>query len=273
MTADVKHTAAARMPPDGNVVVSDSVALLRRSTDVPLIIADPPYGIGYHSNHYVGRNPHAPIHGDWNFRPRPFFDAVAASLRTGGCLYLFLRWDVLDLWKPQIMAPLKAKNCIVWVKDNWSAGDLTGTFGNQWEAILQVTKGRHVLRGKRWPNVWPFARVPARRLLNPTQKPVDLVQRMIESSSDPGDLVVDPFCGSGTTGEAAHQTGRRFLLGDIDAREVQTARKRIGLPPLDLPDVEMETIPVTAAADDASYEQCPECGGHCVIRRELKGDG
>ncbi len=56
--------------------------------------------------------------------------------------------------------------------------------------------------------------------------------RAIESSSDVGDLVVDPFAGSGSTGAAARETGRNWLLGDVDPRMVRIARRRLGLPPL-----------------------------------------
>jgi hypothetical protein len=119
---------------------------------------------------------------------------------------------------------------IVWVKNNWSAGDLRGSFGNQYEEILFVVKGRHLLRGKRWSNVWHFDRVPANRMLHPTQKPVPLLMRAIQASSDPGDPVVDPFAGSGSTGTAAGETGRDWLMGDVDPRMVNIARERLGLP-------------------------------------------
>ncbi len=64
------------------------------------------------------------------------------------------------------------------------------------------------------------------------QKPEPLLERAIGSSSDVGDLVVDPFAGSGSTGAAARETGRNWLLGDVDPRMVHIARRRLGLPPL-----------------------------------------
>lgn len=218
------------------IIVSDAMSLMREqgNKSVPLIIADPPYGIGYHSNHYKGRNPHAPIVGDWNFQIGQFFQECARILIDGGALYLFCRWDVSPLWIPAI-APsgLKLKTVIVWVKNNWSAGDLAGCFGNQYEQILFIVKGRHLIRGKRWSNVWEFPRVPVSRMLCPAQKPTPLLRRAIEASSDEGDIVVDPFCGSGSTGEAAHQTGRVFILGDVDSRMVNIARARLNFPLLD----------------------------------------
>lgn len=202
---------------------------------VQVIFADPPYGIAYHSNYYKGRNPHAPVARDWNFQIGAFLRAVAVALADGGAAYVCCRWDVLPAWTMEVPPPLELANVIVWVKDNWSAGDLTGNFGFQHEFVMMLTKGRHVLRGKRWPNVWPIARVPHTQLLHPTQKPVALPERAVTSSSSPGELVVDPFCGSGTTGEAA--TGRRVILGDIDPRMVRVTCGRLGVP---LPDLSEE---------------------------------
>jgi site-specific DNA-methyltransferase (adenine-specific) len=125
---------------------------------------------------------------------------------------------------------LKLKTIIIWVKDNWSAGDLEGSFGNQYEQILFLSKGRHKIRGKRWSNVWEFPRVPAKQLLHPAQKPTALLRRAIEASSDVGYDVVDPFCGSGSTGVAARECGRGFLMCDMDEKMARSSRVRLGLP-------------------------------------------
>lgn len=193
-----------------------------------LIFADPPYGIAYHSNRHVGENPHSPIAHDWNFQIRPFLNTAAAALAEGGALYLCTRWDVALLWSQCIAPPLTLTNSIIWVKDNHSAGDLTGNFGYQYEMLLFITKGRHRIRGKRYSNVWQFSRVPSKKLLHPAEKPVGLVRRAIEASSDEGQLVIDPFCGSGTTGAAGDQ--RRVILGDIDPTMIKKTCKRLGLP-------------------------------------------
>jgi DNA modification methylase len=216
-----------------SVVQCGAVALLEQFDDnsVPLIIADPPYGIGYHSNHYKGKNPHSPVANDWNFQIYAFIQECERVLTDGGALYLFSRWDVYPLWLPTISGVgLEVKTKIVWVKNNWSAGDLDGCFGNQYEEILFIVKGRHLLRDKRWPNVWEFDRIPSTQMLVPTQKPTSLLRRAITSSSNLGDLVLDPFCGSGSTGEAAMMEGRNYLLGDIDPKMVYISCARLGLP-------------------------------------------
>ena len=209
----------------------EATSLLRsiEPASAQVIVADPPYGIAYHSNHYVGKNPHAPVARDWNFEIGPFLGAAGAALRDGGALYLFTRHDVYPLWAMSVVPPLTLQNAIVWKKDNWSAGDLDGGFGNQYEMLMMIVKGRHRRRGHRWSNVWDFPRVTSKSMLHPTQKPVDLVRRAIEASSDASDLVVDPFCGSGTTGEAALACGRRVVLGDIDPAMVRMTCTRLGL--------------------------------------------
>ena len=62
---------------------------------------------------------------------------------------------------------------------------------------------------------------------HPTQKPEELIRRLILASSLEGDLVVDPFVGSGTTLVVAEKTGRRWAGADNDARFVGLARSRL----------------------------------------------
>ena len=63
--------------------------------------------------------------------------------------------------------------------------------------------------------------------MHPTQKPQELFEYLINSSTHPGDIVVDPFVGSGTTAVAAANTGRHFICGDISAEYVEIARRRL----------------------------------------------
>ena len=63
--------------------------------------------------------------------------------------------------------------------------------------------------------------------LHPTQKPVEPLAELIREFSKPGDLVLDPFAGSGSTLVAAQQCGRRYLGIELDADHCATARKRL----------------------------------------------
>jgi DNA modification methylase len=79
--------------------------------------------------------------------------------------------------------------------------------------------------------------------LHPTQKPVALFEYLIRTYTQPGDLVIDPFVGSGTTALAARNTGRRFIVGDISADYCAIARDRLDTTPYK---------PVDATGDDVS---------------------
>lgn len=61
----------------------------------------------------------------------------------------------------------------------------------------------------------------------PTQKPEALIERIIKSSSNEGDLVADFFCGSGTTGAVAEKLGRRWIMADLGRFAIHTSRKRL----------------------------------------------
>jgi site-specific DNA-methyltransferase (adenine-specific) len=73
------------------------------------------------------------------------------------------------------------------------------------------------------------ANTPLRRETTgyPTQKPLRLLDRIVRATSAPGSLVLDPFCGSGTTLVAAHRAGRCFVGGDIGALAIKTTAKRL----------------------------------------------
>jgi DNA modification methylase len=62
---------------------------------------------------------------------------------------------------------------------------------------------------------------------HPTQKPITLMESLIADFTDPGDLILDPFSGSGTTGVAAIRLGRRFIGWERDPKHAGTARKRL----------------------------------------------
>ena len=78
-----------------------------------------------------------------------------------------------------------------------------------------------------WTDIPTTAGWSAENVGFPTQKPVGLYSRIIEASSDTGDMVLDPFCGSGTVLVAAERVGRRWVGVDSDEVAVGVARKRL----------------------------------------------
>ena len=90
---------------------------------------------------------------------------------------------------------------------------------------LDESKGRPL--DSVWMDVFPVNSQAEERLNYPTQKPEDLLTRIIQASSSPGMTVADFFSGSGTTATVAHKLGRRFIASDIGLNAIQTTRDRL----------------------------------------------
>lgn len=202
----------------------DCAEILAGVHEADLVATDPPYGIGYVSA-WRKRGPTEMLAND-DAAPVDVVPMLADRLKDGGALYLATRFDVAAQWNAAIRdAGLTLKTPIYWDKGNHTSGDLEGDFGGQVEIFIFAHKGRHKLRGKRLANLWHVPRDPAGE--HPTPKPVPLMERMIACSTDPGALVVDPFMGSGSTGVACVNLGRRFVGVEVERRYFDIACERI----------------------------------------------
>lgn len=141
---------------------------------------------------------------------------------------MFCSADKVDFFKQSIEERyFTIKNMIVWVKNNWTAGDLKHAFGRQYEICFYANKGQCDIEGKRITDVWQFDRVSGNKQLHQNQKPVELIKQCILKSSKEGDLVFDGFGGSGTTAIACLETNRRYILVEKDPKYHEMAVKRI----------------------------------------------
>ena len=121
----------------------------------------------------------------------------------------------------------------VWVKIGAQpqlSGDRPGT-GFESIEIAHNEKARCRWNGGGMPAVWSYQIAVDRNntgdRVHTTQKPVDLMLRLVEQFTDPGDIVLDPFCGSGTTGVACIRLGRRFIGIEKDAKYAAVAQERL----------------------------------------------
>lgn len=200
------------------VICGDCLEVMKAIPDgsVDLVITDPPYGLSYFSNYYKHGNPHQKIIGDSDLLFP--IDELWRILKPSGAIFSFHSHK-----KP--IQDVRLKNNIIWVKNNWSAGDLEGDFGNQYELIAFLPKEDFKLKEKRYSNVWHFARQEP--ILHPTQKPIDLIIRIIRCGSNPGGIILDPFFGSGTTVEACKLLHRNFIGIEINPDYCKIAEERL----------------------------------------------
>jgi len=207
-----------------------------------LVVTDLPYNIDYKTNHRISKNKKnglnrpkiehsftSPIHHDKNNNEliRSFIGESHRILKNDAAFYCFCSPDTIELFKNEIAKKYKIKNIIIWVKNNWTAGDLGAQFGKQYEMIVYANKGRKIFSGKRLTDVWMFDRVSPNVSIHQNQKPLKLIEQIINISSNEGDMLLDPFCGSGTILEASLNTNRNCIGIDISDEWVPHYRKRL----------------------------------------------
>ncbi len=182
-----------------------------------MVFTDPPYGIGYDSN-MPGSEWADKIRNDDDTRIADSWLQVGLPISTGSGVFICSRWDVLPDWLVALQnAKLKVKNVIVWVKSLQGMGDLEGAFGSRWEAVIFAHDGAFRLAGKRIDDVWDIGHIFTRgHRHHPTEKPVGLPAMAIEHASVDGAIIYDPFAGSGTTGIACENLGRKARMIEID---------------------------------------------------------
>ena len=202
---------------------------LERMKEIPdcsvdMILTDPPYGMEFQSNYRKER--HDKIKNDSSLEWLD--DFISESYRIAApntAHYFFCSFHNIDKFKQAIEKRFKVKNCLIWEKNNTSMGDLKGDFAPKVEFVIFAHKGRRLINGKRDPNIFKFKRT--RNELHPTEKPVDMMEYLIEKFSDDGHIICDPFMGSGTTGVAAKNLSRKFIGIEMDENYFNIAKKRI----------------------------------------------
>jgi DNA modification methylase len=169
--------------------------------------------------------------------------AAAGASRDGALHYVFMDWRHIGELLSAAQALYAAqKNLCVWTKTNAGMGSL---YRSQHELVFvfvfkvgaaphinNVALGRH---GRYRTNVWSFPGANAfgasrncDLAMHPTVKPVALIAEAILDASHRGDLVLDPFGGSGSTLIAAERTGRRARLLELEPRPTSTSRSAAG---------------------------------------------
>jgi site-specific DNA-methyltransferase (adenine-specific) len=192
--------------------------LPERSID--LIVTDPPYLVGYRDR--TGRSIAGDQSGDWL---TPAFTEMHRVFRPDSFAISFYGWNHADqfitAWRK---AGFQMVGHFVFAKHYASRRGFTEA---RHECAYLLTKGhpttpRHVL-----PDVMPWGKYTANRL-HPTQKPLDILRPLIKSYSDIGDIVLDPFAGSGSTLLAAQQLYRSWIGIEVDTKYHVVAQKRLG---------------------------------------------
>lgn len=202
--------------------VLDVLATLPEAS-VDAIVTDPPYNVGKD----FGNGAAADRRDDYNEWLDAVWMACGRVAKDGAFLCYTNRIAHLPVGM-QPPPPWRLFHVGVWRKPLALAGTWYG-IAPHWEPIIMLVKGKP-WRSFRGPDVLCDVlshNVKTKRRGHPTEKPLGLMQQLVEFACPAGGLVLDPFCGSGTTGEAALSLGRRFLGIDIEERWVTMTRARL----------------------------------------------
>jgi DNA modification methylase len=207
---------------------------------IDLVFTDPPYNVAYQGTKY------APILND-DLSEEGFIqfveawmDCIKRNMKQGGVFYICSGYSSY----PAFVYAIKKSGMIfagpiVWVKNNTSLG--WNDYRHKHEMVLKGSNkakraqpilygwngGRHYFFESRFEtDVWEMNRRASTTMLHPTQKPLALMQRAIKNSSRPGELVLDPFAGSGGTLIAAEREGRTAQVIEIDPVYVDVIIRR-----------------------------------------------
>lgn len=186
-------------------------------------VCDPPYGMRYRG--LEDRRP--PIAND----ERPFIwwlnDAYRV-IKPGGALACFCQWKGQEDFKRAIeLAGFQIRSQVIWDRMQHGMGHPGCTFGPRHDVVWFATKGRFRFPAGRPPSVLAHANVPARSRVHSTQKPDELMLRLVRHLVPAGGIVYDPCAGSGSTGAAAVAAGYRFLGIELDEVNHRIAAQRL----------------------------------------------
>lgn len=226
---------------------------------VDLIFADPPYNIGKRFANFIDKWPSEEEYLKWCYR---WLDLCIQKLKPNGSMYVMCSTQCMPYFDLYLRERMTVKSRIVWYYD--SSGVQARThYGSLYEPILFAVKdaknytfnaddirveaktgSQRKLIDYRKPvpavynatkvpgNVWEFPRVRYRMPEyedHPAQKPEALLERIIRASSNPGDLVLDPFAGTFTTSAVGQRLGRRTIGIELQEKYIKIGLRRLGI--------------------------------------------
>jgi site-specific DNA-methyltransferase (adenine-specific) len=213
----------------GNVINADCLEVMKMMPDksVDLILTDPPYGINYQSNMRVMSDKFDKLDNDNNEMRFIAYKEFYRLLNDNCVAICFCSFKNFADDFNELKKYFDIKNCIIWYKAGGGIGDLIHSFVTDYEIAIVAHKGDCSIRGKRCGSVWQSGKVNPNNMVHPTEKPIDLIQRLAKSFSDETDLVFDPFLGSGTTAVACEELKRRWIGCELVEKYCKISDDRI----------------------------------------------
>jgi len=220
----------------GDSLDKEFVAKVIGAKKIKVILTDPPYGVAYVENkknfakigadeNKVIANDHLQSEEEYEVFTRKYLGAVIPFLEEYNACYIFNS----DLMFSALRTGMKHagfyySQMLIWMKNQpvMSRKD----YLSQHELIAYGWFGKHKLQRSKSKNVIVYPR-PQKSKLHPTQKPIGLLRKIIPDNTRVGDVIYDPFLGSGSTCIASHHLGRTCIGIELDVEYVKIIIKRL----------------------------------------------
>lgn len=212
-----------------------------------MIWTDPPYNVAYKSRgkELQGDGKQSIMNDDMSASDfKKFIDDVFANMlsiaKEGAPFYICSGWGSYPQFLQSMLANgFQHSGVIIWVKNVPSMGWNDYRYKHEWIAkakkpdpktaqsiIYGWSQGKHMFYGDNEYDVWEMPRKATARYLHPTEKPDWLIMRAIRNSTKRGDVILDPFSGSGSLLAACEKTGRTAYMIELDPKYCDVIRKR-----------------------------------------------
>jgi site-specific DNA-methyltransferase (adenine-specific) len=209
------------------IICGDCLEVMKDIPDksIDLVLTDPPYGVDYvggqneRERERLKNDKQANVYKD-------LFPEIKRILKDNGSAYVFYAngkendiFPYLDFYKYQV---------IIWNKLNKGFGDIASRYHHTYEPFIYISKGSPT----NWYgetndiDVW-ITKGGYKNDFHPTQKPLDIISKMIKNSTKENDMVLDCFLGSGTTAVACKQLNRNYIGIEISEKYCEIARQRL----------------------------------------------
>ncbi len=223
---------------DATLYLGDCLEILPMLGEVDSVVTDPPYSSG------ARRDADKQVRGamlrsmedeDWfshdtmtgwgfSWFMRGIFIAMRGHLTPGAHVYVFIDWrQTPNVYGLLESCGYRVNHCLVWAKTHFGMG---AYWRNQHENIVFASLGQPVdMADRGMGSVLIYSGVSPLTRQHPTEKPIELIKAVIEATQ--ALIILDPFMGSGTTGVACANLGRKFIGIEIEERYFQIACERI----------------------------------------------
>jgi site-specific DNA-methyltransferase (adenine-specific)/modification methylase len=218
--------------PLNKIICGDAIEELKKLPDnsVSLVLTDPPYGISRDlncKNKRLGTTAKLNFDfGEWDRLNNEWIE-LAIKKTSGWFISFCAKKDVGVFWDALEKNGFIAIDALVWQKPDPVPLNAKSRFLNAWEVAVLGKRPGSVWNSNYEHNILKYQAPKSNNRMHPTQKPLELIKKLVLLTTKKGDLVLDPFMGSGTTAVACKELGREYIGFEISKDYCELANRRV----------------------------------------------